>query len=135
MFAVFAVFAASGLRELSLQSEANARVASDPAVRVTPVYDPPMLAGQVIWGPCSGGFYARKDARRVRRATSTRRLVHRVGKVVEKGDHTEDVMRFPCMIAADIHGGRLGFTPLAEGLEQLGLELCTTPNCGLMPPH
>ena len=26
-------------------------------------------------------------------------------------------------------GGRLGFTPLAEGLENLGLELCTTPSC------
>jgi hypothetical protein len=31
-------------------------------------------------------------------------------------------------------GGYLGFTPLAEGLEQLGLELCTTPDCDLVPP-
>jgi hypothetical protein len=30
-------------------------------------------------------------------------------------------------------GGRIGFTPLAEGLEALGLELCTTPDCGLGP--
>jgi hypothetical protein len=60
---------------------------------------------------------------------------------------------FPCMAIADIDpvtgdsggavlvngqpagvisrqiGGRLGFTPLAEGLENLGLELCTTPSC------
>jgi hypothetical protein len=26
-------------------------------------------------------------------------------------------------------GGRLGFTPLAEGLDNLGLTLCTTPDC------
>jgi hypothetical protein len=62
-------------------------------------------------------------------------------------------MYFPCMIAARVQvnsgdsggavlvrglpggvasrsfGGALGFTPLAEGLEQLGLELCTTPRC------
>jgi hypothetical protein len=30
-------------------------------------------------------------------------------------------------------GGRLGFTPLAEGLENLGLTLCTTPDCDLTP--
>jgi len=30
--------------------------------------------------------------------------------------------------------GAMGFTPLAEGLANLGLELCTTPNCGLTPP-
>ena len=72
---------------------------------------------------------------------------------------TEDRDYFPCMVAAaDIDvgvgdsggavlvrglpagvssrsfGGRLGFTPLAEGLETLGLELCTTPDCGLTPP-
>jgi len=29
---------------------------------------------------------------------------------------------------------KLGFTPLAEGLTQLALELCTTPDCGLPPP-
>ena len=30
-------------------------------------------------------------------------------------------------------GGRFGFTPLAEGLENLGLTLCTTPDCDLSP--
>ncbi len=30
--------------------------------------------------------------------------------------------------------GNLGFTPLAEGLSLLGLEMCTTPDCGLVPP-
>jgi hypothetical protein len=29
--------------------------------------------------------------------------------------------------------GNLGFTPLAEGLTQLGLSLCTTPDCDLEP--
>jgi hypothetical protein len=29
--------------------------------------------------------------------------------------------------------GRIGFTPLAEGLENLGLVLCTTANCDLSP--
>jgi hypothetical protein len=67
-------------------------------------------------------------------------------------------MVFPCMIAAQVpvgvgdsggavlvrglpagvasrsFGGNLGFTPLAEGLAQLGLELCTTPDCDLAPP-
>lgn len=32
-------------------------------------------------------------------------------------------------------GGAMGFTPLAEGLATLGLELCTTPDCGLTPPR
>ncbi len=64
---------------------------------------------------------------------------------------------FTCMIVADIDvvtgdsggavmvngvpagvisrqfGGRLGFTPLAEGLDNLGLTLCTTPDCDLSP--
>jgi hypothetical protein len=64
---------------------------------------------------------------------------------------------FPCMVAADLAavigdsggavlvdglpagvgsrdvGGHLGFTPLAEGLENLGLTLCTTPDCDLSP--
>ena len=72
--------------------------------------------------------------------------------------HAEDGDYFPCMIAAHIavaagdsggavlvrgipagvtsrsFAGNLGFTPLAEGLAQLGLELCTTPDCGLTPP-
>jgi hypothetical protein len=28
---------------------------------------------------------------------------------------------------------KMGFTPLAEGLENLGLTLCTTPDCDLSP--
>jgi len=32
------------------------------------------------------------------------------------------------------YGGYLGFTPLAEGLDELGLTLCTEPDCGLVPP-
>ena len=27
--------------------------------RTTPIYDPPVLAGQQLWGACAGGFYAR----------------------------------------------------------------------------
>ena len=59
--------------------------------RNTPVYDPPVLAGQQLWRARAGGFYAR-------------------------------------------HGDTIGFTPLAEGLAELGLDLCTTPDCGLVPP-
>jgi hypothetical protein len=230
---------------------ADVRAEGDPPVRVTPVFDPPVLAGRPLWGPCSGGFYARMgetivvtstghctaagtvayeaDGRTVRgvfgppavapscdvegktcaasdmnylvvaedripwghlnmvdmgtggyrtwdQATRPLRCedvrigdtaeingrdVHRTGEVAEKApyDHREDVMRFPCMIAARIQvtsgdsggavlvngqpagvtsrsfGGWLGFTPLAEGLEQLGLELCTTADCGLTPPR
>jgi hypothetical protein len=64
---------------------------------------------------------------------------------------------FPCMVVGDIEvglgdsggavlvegrpagvisrqiGKRLGFTPLAEGLVNLGLTLCTTPDCDLSP--
>src|SRR5215212_2342411 len=29
--------------------------------RVTPIYDPPVLAGQVAWNYCGGGVYARHD--------------------------------------------------------------------------
>lgn len=88
------------------------------------------------------------------------RNIYRRGKVTLKGENNypEDGAYFPCMIVADIRAqagdsggavlvrgipagassrafdGFLGFTPLAEGLEQLGLELCTTPNCDLVPP-
>jgi hypothetical protein len=218
--------------------------------RTTPVYDPPVLAGQQLWGACAGGFYARRgdtivltssghctsegtvaydpDGVSVRgvfgpaaRSASCPypghrcaasdmnylvvaenripwghlsvvdlgtagyriippgtqplacadtaigdqveidgRNVYRIGTVTEKGDnlHPEDGDYFPCMIAARIpvevgdsggavlvrgipagvtsrsFGGWLGFTPLAEGLAQLGLELCTTPDCGLVSP-
>ncbi len=40
----------------------------------------------------------------------------------------------PAGIAAREFGGKLGFTPLAEGLMDLGLTLCTDPNCGITPP-
>jgi hypothetical protein len=218
--------------------------------RSTPVYDPPVLAGQQLWGACAGGFYARRgdtivltssghcttegtiaydaDGTTVRgvfgpearsptctvpdhvcAASDMNYLVvaedripwghlnvvdmsaggyrvlpadtqaltcedvavgdpveidgrntYRSGRVLEKGENRfpEDGDYFPCMIAADIptgtgdsggavlvrgipagvtsrsFGGKLGFTPLAEGLVELGLELCTTPDCGLVPP-
>lgn len=218
--------------------------------RSTPTFDPPVLAGQQLWGYCAGGFYARlgqtivltssghcaspgtvaydPDGVIVRgvfgpaarddtcpypghkcassdinylivapdripwghldlvdmgmggyrtTAAGTRPLgcadieigdsveingrnVFRSGTVAESGEylHPEDGDYFPCMVAARIavetgdsggavlvrglpagvisrsFGGNLGFTPLAEGLEQLGLELCTTPDCGLTPP-
>ena len=218
--------------------------------RTTALYDPPVLAGQQLFGNCSGGFYARHGATVVLTSTGhcttegtvahdpdgfgirgvfgpaardatcpysghvcassdlnylvvatdripwghlnvvdlgtagyriipsgTRPLacgdiavgdeveidgrnIYRSGTVAEKGDnlHPEDGSYFPCMIAATIHaqtgdsggavlvrgipagvtsrsfGGWLGFTPLAEGMAQLGLELCTAPDCGLEPP-
>lgn len=218
--------------------------------RTTPVYDPPVLAGQQLWGACAGGFYARRGETIVLTSTGhctsegtvaydadgttvrgvfgpaardatcpypghtcassdinylvvaedripwghlnvvdmgtagyrvinagTRPLgcadiaigdpveidgrnLYRSGTVAEKGQnlHPEDGAYFPCMIAARIEvavgdsggavlvrgipagvtsrnfGGFLGFTPLAEGLAQLGLELCTEPDCGLAPP-
>ena len=219
--------------------------------RTTAIYDPPVLAGQHLWGYCSGGFYARHGDTIVLTSTGhcagegtvaydpagttvrgvfgpaardascpypghtcassdinylvvaegqvpwgslnvvdlgtagyriiapdTRPLscadigigdlveidgrnIYRSGPVVEKGEnlHPEDAAYFPCMIAARIStdvgdsggavlvrgipagvtsrsfGGWLGFTPLAEGLAQLGLTLCTTPDCGLSPPE
>jgi hypothetical protein len=88
------------------------------------------------------------------------RNVYRSGTVEEKGEylHAEDGTYFPCMIAARVpvsagdsggavlvrgipagvtsrsFGGLLGFTPLAEGLADLGLQLCTRPDCGLARP-
>ncbi len=218
--------------------------------RTTPLYNPPILAGQQLWGYCAGGVYARHgdsivltstghctsegtiaydpDGVTVRGtfgpaardatcpyaghrcassdinylivapdripwghlnvidmgtggyrvlAPGTKALgcadiaigdpveidgrdTYRSGSVAEKGDylHPEDGDYFPCMVAARIaaapgdsggvvlvrgvpagvtsrsFGGNLGFTPLAEGLAQLGLELCTTPDCGLTRP-
>lgn len=217
--------------------------------RTTPVHDPPVLAGQQLWGACSGGFYARKGETVVLTSTGhcttegtvaydpdgtirgvfgpaardatcpheghtcaasdinylvvapdripwghldlvdlgtagyrmiapgttplgcdgiaigdlveiNGRNTYRRGTVLEKGEnlHPEDGAYFPCMIGADIKvgvgdsggavlvrgipagvtsrsfGGFLGFTPLAEGLAQLGLELCTTPDCDLVAP-
>ena len=218
--------------------------------QTTPVYDPPVLAGQQLWGACAGGFYAQHGDTVVLTSTGhcttegtiayepdgatkrgvfgpaardatcphpghkcaasdmnylvvatdripwghlnavdlgtagyrvipadTRPLgcadigigdlveingrnVYRSGTVAEKGQNLfpEDGDFFPCMIAAQVRvepgdsggavlvrgipagvtsrsfGGWLGFTPLAEGLAELGLELCTTPDCGLAPP-
>src|SRR5438309_258104 len=218
--------------------------------RTTAVYDPPVLAGQHLWGYCSGGFYARHGDTIVLTSTGhcagegtvaydpdgtgvrgvfgpaardascpyaghtcaasdlnylvvakdripwghlnvvdlgtagyriipsgtkplacadiaigdlveiDGRNIYRSGPVTEKGEnlHPEDGAFFPCMIAANISvgvgdsggavlvrgipagvtsrsfAGKLGFTPLAEGLAELGLDLCTTPDCGLVPP-
>ncbi len=218
--------------------------------RTTPVYDPPVLAGQHLWGACSAGVYARHGDTIVLTSTGhcttegtvaydpdgvtvrgvfgpaardttcaypghtcassdlnylvvapdripwghldvidlgtagyrvipagtealscgdiaigdaieiNGRDIYRRGTVAEKGQNLndQDHMYFPCMIAAHVpvgvgdsggvvlvrglpagvasrsFGGNLGFTPLAEGLAQLGLELCTTPDCGLTPP-
>ena len=218
--------------------------------RTTPVYDPPVLAGQQLWGVCAGGFYARRSDTIVLTSTGhctsegtvaydadgttvrgvfgpaardascpypghtcassdinylvvardrvpwghlnvvdlgtagyriiplgtkplacgdiaigdvaeiDGRNIYRQGPVAEKGEnlHPEDGAYFPCMIGARIpvavgdsggavlvrgipagvasrnFSGMLGFTPLAEGLTQLGLELCTAPDCGLAPP-
>jgi hypothetical protein len=91
------------------------------------------------------------------------REIYRAGTVAESGEYLHEPAAdgdyFPCMVAAaDVEvgsgdsggavlvdgrpagvssrsfGGMLGFTPLAEGLEALGLELCTSPDCGLTPP-
>ena len=91
------------------------------------------------------------------------RDVYRRGTVAERGEYLHPVAAdgdyFPCMIASgDVHvgvgdsggavlvrglpagvtsrsfGGLLGFTPLAEGLAALGLELCTDPDCGVTRP-
>lgn len=218
--------------------------------RTTPIYDPPVLAGQQLWGYCAGGFYARHgdtivltstghcttvgtvaydaDGTTVRGvfgpiardatcpypkhkclpsdmnylvvaedripwghlnvvdmgtggyriiAPGTRPLacadisigdlveidgreIYRSGPVIAKDEYLfeEDGDYFPCMIAAKISpaagdsggavlvrgipagvssralSGSLGFTPLAEGMAALGLELCTTPDCDLSPP-
>jgi hypothetical protein len=221
--------------------------------RTTPIYDPPVLGGQQLWGFCAGGFYARHgdavvltstghcategtvatdpDGGGVRGvfgpkaedatcpyaghwcgssdlsyivvaadripwghlnevdlgvggyrtlAPGTKPLacgdiaigdpieingrdVFRTGHVTGKGanlfDAAHDGAYFPCMVIADarvaggdsggavlVRGipggatsrtfdGNLGFTPLAEGLAQLGLELCTAPDCGLQRPR
>jgi hypothetical protein len=83
---------------------------------------------------------------------------YRSGTVIASGpyEYATDTI-FPCMVITEIHayfgdsggavlvnglpagttareiGGDLAFTPLAEGLENLGLVLCTTPDCDLSP--
>jgi hypothetical protein len=85
---------------------------------------------------------------------------YRSGRVIEKGPNynDSDPNYFPCIVAAEIRvqagdsggavlvdgmpagitsrvfSGYVGFTPLAEGLDALGLQLCTDPDCGLTPP-
>jgi hypothetical protein len=88
---------------------------------------------------------------------------YRSGTIIAIGryEHATDII-FPCMVVTDIQarsgdsggpvlangrpagttareiGGYLAFTPLAEGLANLGLVLCTTPDCDLDPngpPH
>ena len=231
---------------------APAAIAGDAARphRTSPVYDPPVLAGQQLWGYCAGGFYARHGETIVLTSTGhcttegtvaydpdgmivrgvfgpaardatcpypghwcassdlnylvvapdripwghlnevdlgvggyrvlpagtaplgcgdigigdeveiDGRNIYRSGSVVEKGENlnASDGAYFPCMVAASVQteagdsggavlvrgipagvtsrsfGGWLGFTPLAEGLAQLGLDLCTTPDCGLVKP-
>jgi hypothetical protein len=83
---------------------------------------------------------------------------YRIGRVVEIGPYElETDTMFPCMLVANIPvdtgdsggavlvdgqpagviarrlGDAMGFTPLAEGFDNLGLTLCTTPDCGLSP--
>jgi hypothetical protein len=88
------------------------------------------------------------------------RGLYRSGRIVtvEPYEFASDVI-FPCMALTDVDtavgdsgaavlaegqpagitarsfDGKLGFTPLAEGLSDLGLALCTDPNCGLTPPN
>lgn len=88
------------------------------------------------------------------------RMTFRHGAVTGKSEYLwpTDGTYFPCMVTADItvgggdsgsivlvrgipagvtsrtFGGGIGFTPLAEGLANLGLEMCTTPDCGLTRP-
>jgi hypothetical protein len=97
------------------------------------------------------------------RAEINGRDTYREGQVAETGEYLHppaaDGDYFPCMaVASDVSvgvgdsggavlvrglpggvtsrsfGGSLGFTPLAEGLAALGLELCASPDCGLVAP-
>jgi hypothetical protein len=215
-------------------------------VRITARYDPPVMAGQMVTGACSGGFYARHDQTVVMTLSahclepgvtlrdadgrfigvlgpraqltdcpegrfcspsdfltlalaadripwghlnmvdlgaggyvtfdaSTRPLAcgdlrvggrveteglerYRTGTIVEVAPYEHEVDTiFPCMAAVNIQvsigdsgaavlvdgkpagiiarqiGSAFGFTPLAEGLENLGLTLCTSPDCDLNP--
>jgi len=88
--------------------------------------------------------------------------IYRTGHVYaqEVYDFAGDGAYFPCMVLTDAPGmsgdsgglvlangapagvasrvfgasGLMGFTPLADGLADLGLTMCDTPNCGLTPP-
>ena len=53
---------------------------------------------------------------------------------VDVGDSAAVLVRgLPAGATSRSFDGVLGFTPLAEGLLALGLELCTTPDCGIGP--
>ena len=83
---------------------------------------------------------------------------YRAGTVLATSPYdTADDVNFPCMVVTDLPvavgdsggavlvdglpagvisrnmDGHLGFTPMAEGLDNLGLVLCTTPDCDLSP--
>jgi hypothetical protein len=88
--------------------------------------------------------------------------LYRTGRVdgQEVYDFPGDGTYFPCIVLTDISGmggdsgglvlvngvpggvaarvfgdqNALGFTPLADGLLELGLTMCDTPDCGLTPP-
>lgn len=222
------------------------------AQRTTPLYDPPVLAGQVVPGYCSAGFYARRgetivvtssdhcategtvvddpgtgtplgvigpsdraascpypgytcaasdmnylvvapdripwghlnvvdlglagyrvlpsdtkplgcaDIRIGDAVEMDGRSLYRTGTVKDKRPNhspvAQDGKYFPCMVVTDTQtgdgdsggavlvrgipagivsrsfGGWLGFTPLAEGLSEMGLTLCTTPDCDVRRP-
>jgi hypothetical protein len=89
------------------------------------------------------------------------RSIYRTGKVVsqEAYNFDGDGTFFPCIVISDVQAGGgdsggvvlvrglpagvgarvfgqdqwMGFTPLGPGLEELGLTLCDSPNCGLTP--
>ena len=44
------------------------------------------------------------------------------------------VRGIPAGVVSRSFGGWLGFTPLAEGMGELGLTLCDSPDCGLTRP-
>jgi hypothetical protein len=90
------------------------------------------------------------------------RGIYRTGRVLAQREYLppvdRDAIYFPCINVADIRaatgdsggivlldgnlagiasrrfGDLLGFTPLGEGLAELDVTLCDTPNCGLTPP-
>ena len=86
---------------------------------------------------------------------------YREGRVIgqQANDFPEDGTYFPCITVSDIdvmsgdsggvvlvdgipagvasrsYAGKLGFTPLAEGLAEMGLSMCDTPDCGMPRPE
>jgi hypothetical protein len=116
--------------------------------RTTQPYDPPVMAGCIPNGAS---------------VEINGRNVYRSGHVIGQGQYLfdADAQTFPCMVIADIvvsggdsggavlvdgqpagvvsrsfaDQGQVGFTPLDTGLDELGLSLCTEPDCGLVPPR